>query len=210
MTLSEKNSPVIVPLPSAQRATGRRVGGGGAPGGLGLSGSNSSISSTTVDGVNDRAGPPELPTPRANVVVEELNRSVDAYMSVVPSVVLLWVVVIGGRGKNKLAAGSEPGGLGEVMVTLVLRQPSYEVAGVGSLGPVHGPGRTQCGDRDAMTHVRRARIRRGRGEGHEVASPIGKERAGHVVSFLVRRGGHRDLGLIVARRCSAELIANHD
>jgi hypothetical protein len=40
--LSEKNNPVIVPWPSAQRATGVRVSA--APGGRGLSGSRGSMS----------------------------------------------------------------------------------------------------------------------------------------------------------------------
>jgi hypothetical protein len=47
MTLSEKNNPVIVPWPSAQRATGARVPT--SPGGLGLSGSRGSLAT-------DRAG----------------------------------------------------------------------------------------------------------------------------------------------------------
>jgi hypothetical protein len=41
-TLSEKNNPVIVPWPSAHRATGVRAGA--APGGRGLSGSRGSTS----------------------------------------------------------------------------------------------------------------------------------------------------------------------
>jgi hypothetical protein len=47
-TLSEKNSPVMVPWPSAQRATGVLAG----PGGLGLSGSRGSSSTERLAAVN--------------------------------------------------------------------------------------------------------------------------------------------------------------